>query len=117
MKIGSFVRVANLDELKGAGPFAVSANGIDVVVVRTRSGLRAFEGRCPHQGALPGRAKSKETDWSVEIIDGASSSIRGAATADPNASPRVPSTKETAPSSWTFRRFPAERKRQGRRGR
>jgi hypothetical protein len=42
MKIGSFVRVANLDELKGVGPFAASANGIDVVVVRTRSGLRAF---------------------------------------------------------------------------
>ena len=54
MKIGSFVRVANLDELKGAGPFAVSANGIDFVVVRTRSGLRAFEGRCPNQGALLG---------------------------------------------------------------
>ena len=43
MKIGSFVRVANLDELKGARPFAVSANGIDVVVVRTRPGLSAFE--------------------------------------------------------------------------
>ena len=57
MKIGSFVRVANLDELKGAGPFAVSANGIDVVVVRTRSGLRAFEGRCPHQGALLGEGE------------------------------------------------------------
>src|SRR5580658_9076334 len=57
MKIGSFVRVARLDELKGAGPFAVSANGIDVVVVRTRSGLRAFEGRCPHQGAFLGEGE------------------------------------------------------------
>jgi cytochrome P450/nitrite reductase/ring-hydroxylating ferredoxin subunit len=57
MKIGSFVRAASLDELKGNGPFAVSANGIDVVVVRTRSGLRAFEGRCPHRGALLGEGE------------------------------------------------------------
>src|ERR1700722_20655762 len=57
MKFGSFVRVANLDELKGAGPFAVSANGVDVVLVRTRSGLRAFEGRCPHRGALLGEGE------------------------------------------------------------
>ena len=41
MKIGSFVRVTDLDELKGADPFAVSANGIDVVVVPTRFGLKA----------------------------------------------------------------------------
>ena len=117
MKIGSFVRVANLDELKVAGPFAVSANGIDVVVVRTRSGLRAFEGRCPHQGALLGegeiegdRLVCRNHRWRFKLDS-------GAATGDPNASPRVPSTRETAPSSSTFRRFPAERKRRGRRGR
>jgi cytochrome P450/nitrite reductase/ring-hydroxylating ferredoxin subunit len=57
MKIGSFVRAAELNDLKGSGPFAVSANGLDVVVVRTRSGLRAFEGRCPHQGALLGEGE------------------------------------------------------------
>jgi nitrite reductase/ring-hydroxylating ferredoxin subunit len=57
MKAGPFVRAANLDELKGSGPFALSANGVDVVVIRTPSGLRAFEGRCPHQGALLGEGE------------------------------------------------------------
>jgi cytochrome P450/nitrite reductase/ring-hydroxylating ferredoxin subunit len=53
----SLVRVANVDELHGDGPHAVSASGFDVVVVRTQAGLRAFEGRCPHQGALLGEGE------------------------------------------------------------
>ena len=57
MKPESFIRVANLSELKSAGPFAVSANGADIVLVRSRSGWRAFEGRCPHQGALLGEGE------------------------------------------------------------
>jgi len=31
----SLIRVANLDQLHGDGPYALSANGFDVVVVRT----------------------------------------------------------------------------------
>jgi cytochrome P450/nitrite reductase/ring-hydroxylating ferredoxin subunit len=57
MKPEPFIRVANLSELKSAGPFAVSANGADIVLVRSRSGWRAFEGRCPHQGALLGEGE------------------------------------------------------------
>jgi cytochrome P450/nitrite reductase/ring-hydroxylating ferredoxin subunit len=53
----SLIRVANLDELHGDGPHALSANGFDVVVVRTPAGFRAFEGRCPHQGALLGEGE------------------------------------------------------------
>jgi nitrite reductase/ring-hydroxylating ferredoxin subunit len=53
----SLIRVANLDQLHGDGPHALSANGIDVVVVRTAAGLRAFEGHCPHQGALLGEGE------------------------------------------------------------
>ncbi|HXN88331.1 MAG TPA: cytochrome P450 [Methylocella sp.] len=53
----SLIRVANLDELHGDGPHALSAMGFDVVVVRTPTGLRAFEGRCPHQGALLGEGE------------------------------------------------------------
>jgi len=34
----SLVRVANLDQLEGDGPHALSANGFDVVVVRTPAG-------------------------------------------------------------------------------
>jgi cytochrome P450/nitrite reductase/ring-hydroxylating ferredoxin subunit len=57
MKPDSFSRVAKLDELTGDGPFAISANGRDVVLIRTPSGWRAFEGRCPHQGALLGEGE------------------------------------------------------------
>ena len=57
MKPDSFSRVARLGELTGDGPFSVSANGRDVVLVRTPAGWRAFEGRCPHQGALLGEGE------------------------------------------------------------
>ena len=53
----SLIRVANLEDLHGDGPHALSAGGLDVVVVRTPAGLRAFEGRCPHQGALLGEGE------------------------------------------------------------
>jgi cytochrome P450/nitrite reductase/ring-hydroxylating ferredoxin subunit len=53
----SLIRVANLDELPGDGPHALAANGFDIVVVRTPAGFRAFEGRCPHQGALLGEGE------------------------------------------------------------
>jgi cytochrome P450/nitrite reductase/ring-hydroxylating ferredoxin subunit len=57
MKPETFIRVANVGELEGAGPFALSANGADVVLVRSGNGWRAFEGRCPHQGALLGEGE------------------------------------------------------------
>jgi cytochrome P450/nitrite reductase/ring-hydroxylating ferredoxin subunit len=53
----SLIRAANLDQLHGDGPYALSADGFDVVIVRTPAGLRAFEGRCPHQGALLGEGE------------------------------------------------------------
>ncbi len=48
-----FVRVADIHELKSAGPYALSPNGIDIVLVRGAE-WRAFQGHCPHQGALLG---------------------------------------------------------------
>ena len=57
MTTASLIRVANLDELHGEGPHALLADGFDVVVVRTPAGVRAFEGRCPHQGALLGEGE------------------------------------------------------------
>jgi cytochrome P450/nitrite reductase/ring-hydroxylating ferredoxin subunit len=44
-------------DFAGAGPFAASAGGVDVVVVNTSSGLKAYDGRCPHQGALLGEGE------------------------------------------------------------
>lgn len=57
MTTSSLIRVANLDELHGDGPHALSADGFDIVAVRTPFGFRAFEGRCPHQGALLGEGE------------------------------------------------------------
>ncbi len=57
MTTASLIRVANLDELHGDGPHALSAVGFDIVAVRTPAGVRAFEGRCPHQGALLGEGE------------------------------------------------------------
>ena len=77
MKLGSFVQAAKLDDLKGDGPFALSANGVDVVLVRTGAGWRAFEGRCPHQGALLGegefdgeRIVCRNHKWRYQVATG-----------------------------------------------
>jgi cytochrome P450/nitrite reductase/ring-hydroxylating ferredoxin subunit len=57
MKPDPFVHAANSRDLVGPGPFAVSASGVDVALVRTGAGWRAFQGRCPHQGALLGEGE------------------------------------------------------------
>ena len=57
MKAETFVQVAKAADLNGDGPFSVSANGLDVALVRTPAGWRAFDGRCPHQGALLGEGE------------------------------------------------------------
>jgi cytochrome P450/nitrite reductase/ring-hydroxylating ferredoxin subunit len=57
MKPDPFVRAANARDLAGPGPFALSAGGVDIAVVRRGTGWRAFEGRCPHQGALLGEGE------------------------------------------------------------
>jgi cytochrome P450/nitrite reductase/ring-hydroxylating ferredoxin subunit len=53
----SWTRLAGLEELDGDGPFALSAGGHDLVVLRTPTGFKAYEGRCPHQGALLGEGE------------------------------------------------------------
>ena len=53
----SWKQVARAAEVRGEGPHAVAADGVDIVLVRTPSGLRAFEGRCPHRGALLGEGE------------------------------------------------------------
>ncbi|MBV9289572.1 MAG: cytochrome P450 [Hyphomicrobiales bacterium] len=57
MKPDCFVRIASVSELVGRGPFALSAEAVDLVVLRADQGWRAFEGRCPHQGALLGEGE------------------------------------------------------------
>jgi cytochrome P450/nitrite reductase/ring-hydroxylating ferredoxin subunit len=55
----------------------VSANGHDLVVVRTASGLRAFQGHCPHRGALLGEGElegetlvCRNHRWRFDTADG-----------------------------------------------
>jgi cytochrome P450/nitrite reductase/ring-hydroxylating ferredoxin subunit len=50
-------RLTGLADLRGDGPFALSLDGRDLVVIRTPAGFRAYEGRCPHQGALLGEGE------------------------------------------------------------
>jgi len=73
--------LCQVDDLVGDGPFALSADGLDLVVVRTEGGLRAYQGRCPHQGALLGEG---EMDGSALVcrnhrwrFDGASGERQG----------------------------------------
>jgi len=47
-----WIEVARVDDLVGDGPLAVSAGERDLVLVGRGSGLRAFDGLCPHQGTL-----------------------------------------------------------------
>ena len=49
---GGWVQLGTEAELRGPGPFGTTAAGAELVLVRAADGLRAFEGRCPHQGAL-----------------------------------------------------------------
>lgn len=50
---GPWVALGRVGELRGRGPFSAQAGGEELVVVRAgEGGFRAFEGRCPHQGAL-----------------------------------------------------------------
>jgi len=49
---GPWTRVAALAELVGERPFGFSSQGVELVLLRTPAGLRAYEGRCPHQAAL-----------------------------------------------------------------
>jgi cytochrome P450/nitrite reductase/ring-hydroxylating ferredoxin subunit len=53
-------RLTAIAELRGDGPFALSVDGRDVVLLRTPAGFRAYEGRCPHQGALLGEGELED---------------------------------------------------------
>ena len=53
----SWSRVGHERDFAGEGPFTARANGVDVVLVRGAEGLKAYEGRCPHQGALLGEGE------------------------------------------------------------
>lgn len=68
------IRLGGLD---GPGPHVVSASGHDLVVVRTSGGPRAFQGHCPHRGALLGEGElegetliCRNHRWQFRTTDG-----------------------------------------------
>ncbi|MCX4240751.1 cytochrome P450 [Paraliomyxa miuraensis] len=50
-------RIARIADLPGDGPHPASVGGRDLVLLRTDGQLRAFDGLCPHQGALLGEGE------------------------------------------------------------
>ncbi len=60
MTTSSWKRVARIEELSGPGPHAVSAGDVDLVVVARGETFKAYEGRCPHRGALLGEGELHE---------------------------------------------------------
>jgi cytochrome P450/nitrite reductase/ring-hydroxylating ferredoxin subunit len=52
-----WTHLGQVTDLRGDGPFVLSAGGVDLVVVRTEAGIRAYQGHCPHQGALLGEGE------------------------------------------------------------
>ena len=73
----SRVCVARTDAITEGIPHAACADGVDVVLIRTRDGLRAFQGRCPHQGALLSEGEIDGTElvcrnhrWRFDMKDG-----------------------------------------------
>ena len=69
--------VGGVDQLDGPGPFVASAGGRDLVLVRAGDGLAAFDGRCPHQGALLGEGEIEGGDlvcrnhrWRFDVTTG-----------------------------------------------
>lgn len=57
MPAEDWIEVARADDLVGAGPLAVSAGDLDLVLVGSGAELRAFDGLCPHQGTLLGEGE------------------------------------------------------------
>jgi cytochrome P450/nitrite reductase/ring-hydroxylating ferredoxin subunit len=52
------VPIPGAESLRGEGPHAVSAGGVDLILLRhPRLGPRVYQGRCPHQGALLGEGE------------------------------------------------------------
>jgi cytochrome P450/nitrite reductase/ring-hydroxylating ferredoxin subunit len=49
--------VARRGDLPGDGPHHVTVEGTDLVLLRVDGQLRAFDGHCPHQGALLGEGE------------------------------------------------------------
>lgn len=52
-----WTRIETPEKLQGDGPHPIAVGGVDLVLVRSPAGLRVYEGRCPHQGALLGEGE------------------------------------------------------------
>ncbi len=62
------VQIARLSDIPETGLLGTSVNGVDLVLVQHQDQIRAFEGRCPHQGTLLAEG---------ELVSGADGSSTG----------------------------------------
>jgi cytochrome P450/nitrite reductase/ring-hydroxylating ferredoxin subunit len=76
--MAKMVVVAQGRELRAGSPLALSVDGIDLVLLRTERGLKAYQGRCPHQGALLGEGEldgdtlvCRNHRWRFDVDSGA----------------------------------------------
>jgi len=47
-----FRKVASLTDLASGRPVAAASDGVELVLVQSAQGIRAYDARCPHQGTL-----------------------------------------------------------------
>lgn len=57
---GNWIAVAALAELAADRPLGVEAGGRELVLVRSGDAVRAYDGRCPHQGTLLAEGEIRE---------------------------------------------------------
>ncbi|MFZ5653097.1 MAG: cytochrome P450 [Pseudomonadota bacterium] len=72
-----WVAVAELAQLVPGRPTGVDAAGVELVLIRSDAGIRAYEGRCPHQGTLlaegeirDGALVCRAHHWSFDLDSG-----------------------------------------------
>lgn len=53
-------RVGAVADFEGPGPFAASAGTVDLVILRSGGSWRAYQGLCPHRGALLGEGELED---------------------------------------------------------
>ena len=93
-----WTRVATTTDVTDERPHGLSSNGVELVLLRTPTGLHAYEGRCPHQGAPWAKGSSIAASSCAGITVGDSMRRRAVALTGPSVCARVPSGRRATRS-------------------